>query len=436
LGKLTSNPKLTAAALIAVVILFVSFLGGAVGAGLGLGFLGGPIPLIQLPAEYVVELGSYQLMNTYVMFWLSILVLIILTFLATRNMREVPGRWQGLFESFFEFFIDLAESAAGGRKGRMFLPVVTAIFLGVIASNWLGTLPGVGTIGRIESVEEFLEIKIAKELKAHGDTDLAKKLKKDGLPHFLETHVGDHAVEDAITEMFAAHAEDGFVIFSGSSGLGLIPIGRGEDFKVKLNQIVEQPSNFTAQEIDDLIHQAEHPAFLPGVEHEELDAADLEGSRVGILVPYFRGASTDLNTTLAIAIFAMVAVQFWGFKALGFKGYGGKFIFNPITKPIEAFVGLLELIGEFIKIISFTFRLFGNMFAGEVLLISMAFLLPLIGIIPFLGLELFVGAIQAAIFAVLTLIFGSIAVIAHEHGDDHGDDDSHAPAGAEAQAEH
>ena len=68
MGKLLSNPKILAAAIVAAVIFFVSFLGGAVGAGLGLGFLGGPIPLIQLPAEYITEIGSYQLMNTYVMF--------------------------------------------------------------------------------------------------------------------------------------------------------------------------------------------------------------------------------------------------------------------------------------------------------------------------------------------------------------------------------
>jgi F-type H+-transporting ATPase subunit a len=93
--------------------------------------------------------------------------------------------------------------------------------------------------------------------------------------------------------------------------------------------------------------------------------------------------------------------------------------------PIGAFVGFLEFIGEFIKVISFTFRLFGNMFAGEILLIAMGFLLPLIGIIPFLGLELFVGVIQAAIFSVLTLIFGSIAIIAHGHGDEHAEEGHH-----------
>ena len=83
------------------------------------------------------------------------------------------------------------------------------------------------------------------------------------------------------------------------------------------------------------------------------------------------------------------------------------------------FVGGLEIIGEVARIISFTFRLFGNIFAGEVLLVAMAFLLPVIGIIPFLGLELFVGFIQATIFAILTLVFASAAVASHGGGEEH-----------------
>lgn len=431
MGKLFSNPKLLAIAVFAVAVLFISFLGGAVGAGLGLGFLGGPIPLIQLPAEYITKIGDYELMNTYVMFWLAILVLVVLTFLATRNIKDVPGRWQNLFEMFFEFFINLAESAAGGRKGRMFLPVVTAIFLGVLFSNWLGTLPGVGTIGRIESLEEFAHHKIEAELEDTAGSDIAHDLADHTFHEFFEEHGANEDVQEAITNFFADHGDDKFVVFNGTSGTGTIPFGHGEEFKVRLDQIAERPVNFTAAEYDIFVEQLEHPTFLPETEHEELTQADLDEGRVGLLVPFFRGASTDLNTTLAIAIFAMASVQVWGFMALGFKGYGGKFIFNPITKPIDAFVGMLELIGEFIRVISFTFRLFGNMFAGEILLIAMAFLLPLIGIIPFLGLELFVGMIQAAIFAVLTLIFGSIAIIAHEHGheDDEDGHGAHSPDG-------
>jgi F-type H+-transporting ATPase subunit a len=110
-------------------------------------------------------------------------------------------------------------------------------------------------------------------------------------------------------------------------------------------------------------------------------------------------------------------VHFWGLRSLGVLGHVGKFL-NFKDGPIGLFVGILEAIGEVARVISFTFRLFGNIFAGEVLLIAMAFLIPLVGLVPFLGLELFVGLIQAFIFSMLTLVFATSATIAHG-GDDH-----------------
>ncbi|MFN8638254.1 MAG: F0F1 ATP synthase subunit A [Dehalococcoidia bacterium] len=139
-----------------------------------------------------------------------------------------------------------------------------------------------------------------------------------------------------------------------------------------------------------------------------------EGKQYGILAPFLRSVNTDVNTPLAIAIFSFIFVELWGFQALG-PGYLKKF-FN-FSSPINIFVGLLELVSEFSRLISFTFRLFGNVFAGEVLLTMMGFLVPLVLIDVFYGLELFVGAIQAFVFAMLTLVFAQSAV-AH-HGDDH-----------------
>ncbi|MBI4035044.1 MAG: F0F1 ATP synthase subunit A [Candidatus Chisholmbacteria bacterium] len=124
--------------------------------------------------------------------------------------------------------------------------------------------------------------------------------------------------------------------------------------------------------------------------------------------PWFRGATADLNTTLALALFSVAATQFFGFR-YAHLGYFKKF-FN-FSGPIQFFVGILELISELAKILSFAFRLFGNIFAGEVLLVVIAFLLPLIGPIPFLGLEVFVGFIQALVFSLLTLVFLHIATI-------------------------
>jgi F-type H+-transporting ATPase subunit a len=138
-----------------------------------------------------------------------------------------------------------------------------------------------------------------------------------------------------------------------------------------------------------------------------------------------RPAGTDLNMPLAIAIISFVFVEYWGIRVLGFRYFGKFFRFGALLKGnifqgfIDIFVGLLELLSEFVRIISFTFRLFGNMTAGEILLLVTAFLIPFVFSLPFYGLELLVGLIQALIFSGLTLVFVTIAVTPHG-GDEHG----------------
>ncbi|MGB9883201.1 MAG: F0F1 ATP synthase subunit A, partial [Microgenomates group bacterium] len=119
--------------------------------------------------------------------------------------------------------------------------------------------------------------------------------------------------------------------------------------------------------------------------------------------PIFRGNNADLNTTLVLALIAVIYIQYTGIKYLGFKNYIKKFI--NLTNPINFFVGILETISEISKIISFSFRLFGNIFAGEVLLTVMAFLIPVLVSFPFLVLEIFVGFVQALVFSMLVAVF-------------------------------
>ncbi len=134
-----------------------------------------------------------------------------------------------------------------------------------------------------------------------------------------------------------------------------------------------------------------------------------------VLLPFIRSAAADLNVTLVIALVAVISSQFMGITALGFRKYAGKFLVSPFKKPyfVGTFVGVLEIISEFAKIISFSFRLFGNIFAGEVLLTVMLMLVPLFIPLPFLFLEIFVGFIQALVFAMLTLVFMKMATEAH-----------------------
>ncbi len=154
-----------------------------------------------------------------------------------------------------------------------------------------------------------------------------------------------------------------------------------------------------------------------------------------------RGANTDINMPLALALISFILVEYYGFKALGirylskfinigqfwgglrqlFKGKVKSGLSGLLVGAINIFTGLLEGLGELIRVISLTFRLFGNMTAGEILLLVAAFLVPWIFAVPFYGLELLIGFIQALIFSGLTLIFLLVAVTPHgEH-----DEESH-----------
>lgn len=130
-----------------------------------------------------------------------------------------------------------------------------------------------------------------------------------------------------------------------------------------------------------------------------------------VLVPLFRAPTSDLNTTLALTAVSIIVTHALGLKALGFFGYLKKLFYWKT--PIDALSGILELISEFSKVFSFSFRLFGNIFAGEVLIAVMTSLVPLILPMPFIAFEIFVGFIQAFVFTILTLVFISLAVTSH-----------------------
>ena len=341
MSRLLSNPKAITVLVLLAALFILGLAGGALGEEFGGGFLGSPLAHIQLPAEHIhADLG---ITNTMVATWVTILFLALLAFLGTRRMKEVPGRLQNALEVVLEFFLGLAESVAGPEKARRFFPLVVTIFLFIVTANWMGIVPGFGTIGRFEPAEEIIHhAEVAAE--EEGETVDLSGIKLN--------------------------------VFEGDGSIAILPFGSVGN---------------------------------------EVTAAEWSASkedRAGLLVPFLRSANTDINTTLAIALVAMVMVHWWALRALGIFGHLGKYL-NFRGGPIGIFVGVLEAISEIARVISFTFRLFGNIFAGEVLLIAMAFLVPLIGLVPFLGLELFVGLIQAFIFAMLTLVFAATATVSH-----------------------
>ncbi len=183
-------------------------------------------------------------------------------------------------------------------------------------------------------------------------------------------------------------------------------------------------------------------SLLPGFDtigggHSGEQAGAFVGTYHGWIVeePLLRKANTDINFPLALALVSFVFVEYSGIRALGIRHYMAKFVrvgqmrhglgqlFRGRVRAglsglsmgaVDIFVGVLETLSEFIRIISFTFRLFGNMTAGMVLLLLIMFLIPWIVAVPFYGLELLFGFVQALIFAGLTLVFATVAVTPHE----------------------
>ncbi len=129
--------------------------------------------------------------------------------------------------------------------------------------------------------------------------------------------------------------------------------------------------------------------------------------------PLLRANTADLNTTLALGLISVASIQFFGITTLGVKSYLSKF-FN-FSSPIAFFVGILEIVSELSRVLSFAFRLFGNIFAGEVLLSVVAFLIPVLVSFPFLLLETFVGIIQAVVFAMLSAVLINMATTESHH---------------------
>ena len=293
--------------LVVLVLLGIGLLSGAIGSSFsddtgGLDWLRVSRPEFKLPPETVLHIFSFPITNTIIGAWVSITLLVGLSYIVTRKIKLIPSRLQNMLEFALEKLLNFCKGIAGEKNGRLFFPMVATIFLFIIVNAWLSLLPGFGSIMATNSEGEVM--------------------------HLL------------------------------------------------------------------------------------------------------RGANTDINMALALALVSFVFVEYFGLKTLGLRYLKKFFNFGPFFKGvrdlvrgnlssglsgafmggIHIFVGFLEMIGELVRIMSFTFRLFGNMIAGEILIVVSFFLVPLVAVIPFYGLELLVGFIQALIFGGLTLIFASLAV--------------------------
>jgi F-type H+-transporting ATPase subunit a len=243
-----------------------------------------------LYAEPVAHLGSFAITNSLLSSWLALIIVVVASLSLTKKIKVIPGRAQAILEMLLDQVMNMFDSVTGSRaKTLKVAPFIFTFFFFILINNWLGLLPGVGSIGQV--------------VMEHGEK---------------------------------------------------------------------------------------------------------------VFVPYLRGATADINTTLALAIIGLVSSHIFGVMAIGASKHFNKFIniktlldipkkFKQdwtviMVNPINVFIGLVELISEFAKVASLSLRLYGNIFAGEVLLASisamLAFGLPL----PFMVLEIFVGLVQAFIF--------------------------------------
>jgi hypothetical protein len=273
LGKLLSNPKLLVIAIAAIAVLLVSVAGGALGASFGLGFLGGPIPFISVPAEQVASLGGYPLLNSTIMFWVGGLALLFVAWRAGRKPKDVPTGWQNLMEMIYEFFSNTVDGVAGGtpKAGRRFLLLITTIFLVVMIINWVGILPGVGSIGKIESIEQWVH---------HHVEDIEAEVHAD------HPDYSDEQVEAlALVHLLEEHGDDTFVVFDGM----VVPLGRGEQARVPLNKVV----TFSTSDLHAIEEAVEHGDDLSHLEALENIHHDIEAGVVKSAFTFDEGGDKE-----------------------------------------------------------------------------------------------------------------------------------------------
>lgn len=420
------------------------------------------LPVIEVPGEVLVYNGfpfgfdmgtGLNLTNTWVGTLLADLVVLLFAFLAWRASKgwtnKIPGRFQSwvemLFGALYGFTKDMAGSA--NKVRTQLFPLVATIFVFLLAANWIELLPGVDSVGIMHC--------------AHGSQSGYPRIGErlyNTQPLFAGTQVSteeEHAcdealhsegLEDAQISRIETNAEriDEVALILSSGEIELeAEAAEGEEVAAEDEHAEEahgeEAATTRAITEEERAAYAEEYAVLTGYEHPIyfLTAEELVGGVQPysfVVTPFVRAAATDLNVGLGLAIVAFFAFQYFGVSALGLD-YFQKFINfralgnlgkNPIG-AIDFVVGLFEIISEFAKLVSLAFRLFGNIFAGAVLLFVMSFLVATFLPVIFFGLETIVGFAQALVFAVLTLIFSAQAMVSHHH-EDHDDEHEHAEA--------
>jgi F-type H+-transporting ATPase subunit a len=318
----------------------------------------GKFPTISLPAETVFTVGPLNVTNTLIVTVIADIALILFALRATRKIRKgaPDAEIPRGVQNIFELMIDMLYGLSKSVAGSKAVKIFP----------WMATI--------------FLFVLFA------NWSELFPGIESIGAIEPAHEGIGYPKVE-------------------------LIP---GVLYTVDQSQPIVVDEATVSPAADSVAAEAEQHQEAEGGEHPEAYH----------VLPFFRTPTSDINTTLALALITMFMVQVFGVRALGGR-YFYKFVNIPELKRgglgyMMFIVGFLELISEIARILSFTFRLLGNIFAGGVLLLVMTFIVPFFIPMPFLGLELFVGFIQALVFAMLALVFMNMAMASHgDHGEEH-----------------
>lgn len=349
--------------------------------------IGAAVPVITVFGEPLDE-GSFlgDIPNTM---WALLIVDLIIILIAynLRNLQQIPSGFQNGFELVFEYLYNQTKTIVGAADARKVFPVIATLFLVVLVANVTKIIPGYESVGLLHCAKDS-ELVTMSGYPVHGVPTIFEEGGQ-------EAHEAPFITFLKVDEPF-------------NSGTSATELGyEACEYKYLGYDKYEH-------EFDELNEELQHEAEENGEENVTNVIDNL------VVAPFFRGASTDLNFTFALAVFAVFFIQYFGVQALGFS-YFTKFvnlpaIGNVAQNPIGAMdfvVGILEILSELSKILSFAFRLFGVMFAGGILLIVALFLAGSIVPVAVLGLELFVGLIQAYVFFILPLVLIKIASSHH-----------------------
>lgn len=391
------------------------------------------IPVITVPGEPYQKgwpSDEFYLTNTWAAILLADALILLLVFFAWRSSKgwtnRVPGRFQSVVELLGEFIYGLTRNFAGtGSLARNWLfPLAASIFLFLLVVNWMKLIPGVESVGVLHCA-------------GHADPEIGISITsgypKLGSRLWVSSPLNSGYAADEDAYHACEEYKEGHVSAPDQAALNAAAAHLAEEEGALRDRWAAMPAaeRPTDQEQSAAIAALRLEATEALWHHATIGLSPDELRRgvepyLFVVTPYLRGGSTDLNLTIGLAVVVFFAIQIFGVAALG-PSYFLKFINlpalanagkNPIGS-IDFAVGLFEIISEFGKIISLAFRLFGNLFAGGILLAVISFLVATLVPMVIYGLELIITTIQAFVFAVLTLVFVGQAMVSHHHEDEH-----------------